>query len=78
MIDPKPPEEDTKQFQEWKMSNRLCLMTLKRVIPQVYQGKLENKDMSMKEFIKKIEKKFSKNEVVETRELSSTQYKGQG
>ena len=42
MTDPKPPDEDTKQFQEWNTSNRVCVMTLKRVIPEVYQGKLEN------------------------------------
>ena len=29
MTDPKPPDEDTKQFQEWNTSNRVCLMTLK-------------------------------------------------
>ena len=40
--DPKPPDKDTKQFQEWNTSNRVCLMTLKRVIPEVYQCKLES------------------------------------
>ena len=33
MTDPKPPEEDVKEFQAWNTSNRVCLMTLKRVIP---------------------------------------------
>ena len=42
MTDPKPPDKDTKQFQAWNTSDRVCLMTLKRVIPEVYQGKLEN------------------------------------
>ena len=69
MTDPKPLEEDAKQSQAWKNLNRVCLMTLKWVIPEVYQGELENKDMTAKEFMEKIEKKFSKNKVVETREL---------
>ena len=42
MTDPKTPKENAKQFQAWNTSNRVCLMTLKRVIPEVYQGKLEN------------------------------------
>ena len=42
MTDPKPVDEDTKQFQEWNTSSRVCLMTLKWVIPEVYQGKLDN------------------------------------
>ena len=29
MTDPKPPEEDVKQFQAWNTSNRVFLMTLK-------------------------------------------------
>ena len=29
MTDPKPPDEDTKQFQAWNTSNRVRLMTLK-------------------------------------------------
>ena len=57
------------EYQAWKTSNRICLMTLKRVISEVYQGELENKYLTVKEFMKKIEKKFSKNKVVETREL---------
>ena len=69
MIDPKPPEEDVKQSQAWKTSNRVCLMTLKWVILEVYQGELENKDLTAKEFMEKIEKKFSRNKVVETKEL---------
>ena len=75
MTDPKPPEEDAKQFQAWKTSNRVCLITLK-----FYQRELENKDLTTKEFMEKIEKNFSKNKVMETRELftklSSMQYKG--
>ena len=55
-------------------------MTLKGVILEVYQGELENKDLTAKEFMEKIKTKFSKNKVVETRELfiklSSMQYKG--
>ena len=57
-------------------------MTLKQLIPKFYQGKLENKDMAAKKLMEKIEKKFSKNKVKETRELftklSSMQYKGCG
>ena len=82
MNDPKPPEEDKKKFEAWNTSNRVCLMTLKRVIPEVYQGELENKDLTAKEFMEKIESKFSKNKVMETRELfmklSYMQYKGRG
>ena len=42
MTDPKTPEENAKKVQAWNTSNRVCLMTLKQVIPEVYQGKLEN------------------------------------
>ena len=44
-------------------------MTLKWLILEVYQGEVENKDLTAKEFMENIEKKFSKNKVVETREL---------
>ena len=40
--DPKLPDEDTKQFQEWNTSNRVSLMTLQRVIPKFYLGELES------------------------------------
>ena len=57
-------------------------MTLKRVIREVYHEELENKDLTAKEFMGKIEKKFSKNKFMETRELfrklSFMQYKDQG
>ena len=36
MTDPKPLEEDTKQFQPWKTSNIICLTTLKRVTIKFY------------------------------------------
>ena len=42
ITEPKPLEEDAKQFQAWNTSNRVCAMTLKRVILEVYQGELEN------------------------------------
>ena len=42
MTDPKTLEENAKQFQAWNTLNIVCLMTLKQVIPEVYQGKLEN------------------------------------
>ena len=42
MTDPKTLDKDTKQFQVWNTSDRVCLMTLKQVIPEVYQDKLEN------------------------------------
>ena len=52
------------------------------MIREVYQGELETKDLTAKEFMEKIEKKFYKNKVVETRELfiklSSMKYKGRG
>ena len=52
------------------------------MIQEVYQGELENKDLTTKEFIEKIEKKFFKNKVVKPGELftklSSMQYKGLG
>ena len=79
MTDPKPPKEDATKFQEWKNSNRVCLITLKRVILEVSQGELNNKDLTASEFMEKIEKMFSKNKVVKTRELftklSSMKYK---
>ena len=33
MTDPKPLDIDTKQFQAWNTSDRVCLMTLKRLSP---------------------------------------------
>ena len=52
------------------------------MIREVYREELENKDLTTKEFMGKIEKKFSKNKFMETRELfrklSFMQYKVQG
>ena len=53
MIDPKPQEEDAKKFQEWKTSNRVYLITLKRVILEAYPTELKNKDPIAKELSKK-------------------------
>ena len=82
LTDPKPLEKDDKQFQAWKTWNIVCLMTLKGAIPEVYQGELENKDLTAKEFMEKIDKNFSMDKVVETRELftklSSMKYKVRG
>ena len=43
VIDPKLLGADTKKFQEWKTSNRVCLMTLRRVIPEAFHRDLKNK-----------------------------------
>ena len=43
-------------------------MTLKEVILEAYQGQLENKDLNVKKFMEKIEKRFSTNKIIETRE----------
>ncbi|XP_058724756.1 uncharacterized protein LOC131596185 [Vicia villosa] len=62
-------------------SNRMCLMVIKRSIPEVIRGSITESE-SVKKFLETIEQFFAKNDKVETNttlsKLISMSYKGKG
>ena len=60
----------------------MSLIIMKRAIPEAFKGTLSEKVRTAKEFLKKIEKQFAKNEKAETSmllaNLISMRYKGKG
>ncbi|XP_049936951.1 uncharacterized protein LOC126410638 [Nymphaea colorata] len=73
--------EDKRYFELWERSNRMCLMIMKRSIPENFKGSITEK-ASAKAFLEEIEKRFAKNEKAETSTLLSKlvtlKYKNKG
>eukprot|EP00256_Glycine_max_P070437 XP_025985032.1 uncharacterized protein LOC113002187 [Glycine max] len=68
-------------IEKWDQSNRMCLMIMKRSIPEAFWGSI-SEGQSAKKFLKEIEQYFAKNEKTETSnllaKLISMKYKGKG
>ncbi|XP_028230365.1 uncharacterized protein LOC114410603 [Glycine soja] len=76
------PETSNKvKIEKWDRSNRMCLMIMKRSIPEVFRGSIFE-GQSAKKFLEEIEQYFAKNEKAETSnllaKLISMKYKGKG
>ncbi|XP_028189394.1 uncharacterized protein LOC114375743 [Glycine soja] len=69
------------KIEKWDQSNRMCLMIMKRSIPEAFRGSI-SEGQSAKKFLEEIEQYFSKNEKAETSnllaKLISMKYKGKG
>ncbi|XP_058761088.1 uncharacterized protein LOC131634436 [Vicia villosa] len=69
------------KIEKWDRSNRMCLMMIKRSIPEVIRGSIAESE-SAKKFLETIEQFFAKNDKVETSttlsKLISMSYKGKG
>ncbi|XP_020271990.1 uncharacterized protein LOC109847156 [Asparagus officinalis] len=74
--------DEKRDMKRWKKSNRMCMMIMKRAIPEAFRGTMSEKITTAKEFIEDIEKIFAKNEKAETStlltNLISIIYKGKG
>ncbi|KAA8515023.1 hypothetical protein F0562_018190 [Nyssa sinensis] len=69
-------------FERWEKSNRMCLMIIKKAIPEAFRGIIFETIKTTKEFLEEIENRFAKNEKSETstllENLISMRYKGNG
>ena len=74
--------DDRKNYEKWDRSNRMSLMIIKRGIPEAFKGAVSEKITKAKKFLAEIEKRFEKNDKVETstllQSLISIKYKGKG
>ncbi|XP_047325656.1 uncharacterized protein LOC124929354 [Impatiens glandulifera] len=51
--------DEKRDLEKWDRSNRMCLMIIKRGIPETFRGDI-SEVTDAKEFIKEIEKRFAK------------------
>lgn len=77
-----PEEIKISYFEQWDRSNRLCLMIMKRGIPEAFRGAITNDNITAIQFLSKIQNRFVKNDKAETStllaSLISIKYKGKG
>ncbi|CAA0806533.1 Unknown protein, partial [Striga hermonthica] len=63
-------------------SNRMCMMIIKKAIPEAFRGTMSENIVTAKEFLADIEKRFVKNEKAEIgtllANLISMRYGGKG
>ena len=78
----KSSSDDKKHFERWEKSNRMCLMIIKKAIPEAFRGTILETIKTAKEFLEEIKNRFAKNEKTETStllaSLISMKYKGNG
>ena len=71
-----------KEHEKWERSNRMSLMIIKRGVPEAFRGIESEGITKAKDFLAEIEKRFAKNDKVETStllaRLISMKYKGKG
>ena len=74
--------DEKRDIERWEKSNRMCLMIIKKAIPEAFRGTISEKIKTTKEYLEEIKKRFSKNEKYETStllaDLISMRYKGNG
>ena len=74
--------DEKRDIERWEKSNRMCLMSIKKAIPEAFRGTISEKIKTAKEFLEEIKNRFAKNEKSETSTLLenfiSMRYKGNG
>ena len=72
--------DEKRDIERWEKSNRMCLMIIKKAIPEAFRGTISEKIKTAKEFLEEIKNRFAKNEKFETStllaNLISMRYKG--
>ena len=72
--------DENRDIERWEKSNRMCLMIIKKVIPEAFRGTISDTIKTSKEFLEEIKNRFAKNEKSETStllaNLISLRYKG--
>ena len=57
--------DQKREFERWERSNRMCMMIIKRAIPEAFRGAMSDDITTAKAFLTDIEKRFVKNEKAE-------------
>ena len=74
--------DEKRDIERWEKSNRMCLMIIKKVIPEAFRGIISETIKTAKEFLEEIKNRFAKNEKSETStllaNLISLRYKDNG
>ena len=74
--------DEKRDIERWEKSNRMCLMIIKKAIPEAFRGTISETIKTAKEFLEEIKNRFAKNEKSETstllENLISMRYKGNG
>ena len=74
--------DEKRDIERWEKSNRMCLMIIKKAIPEAFKGTISKMIKTAKEFLEEIKNRFAKNEKSETStllaNLISMRYKGNG
>ena len=72
--------DEKKDIERWEKSNRMCLMIIKKAIPEAFRGIISETIRTAKEFLEEIKNRFVKNEKSEIStllaNLISMRYKG--
>ena len=72
--------DEKRDIERWEKSNRMCLMIIKKAIPEAFRGTISETIKTAKEFLEEIKNRFAKNEKFETStllaNLISMRYKG--
>ncbi|XP_075087781.1 uncharacterized protein LOC142169775 [Nicotiana tabacum] len=78
----KSTSNEKREMKRWERSNRMCMMTMKKVIPEIFKGTMYDKVKTAKEFMAEIEKVFVKSKKAEIgtllTSLISMRYQGKG
>ena len=74
--------DEKRDIERWEKSNRMCLMIVKKAIPEAFRGTISEMIKTTKEFIEEIKNRFANNEKFETstllENLISMRSKGNG
>ncbi|KAA8528808.1 hypothetical protein F0562_036163 [Nyssa sinensis] len=74
--------DEKRNIERWEKSNRMCLIIIKKAIPEAFRGTISETIKIGKEFLEEIKNRFAKNEKSETStllaNLISMRYKGNG
>ena len=74
--------DEKRDIERWEKSNCMCLMIIKKAIPEAFRGTTSETIKTCKEFLEEIKNRFTKNEKSETStllaNLISMRYKGNG
>ncbi|XP_075481268.1 uncharacterized protein LOC142521980 [Primulina tabacum] len=69
-------------LKRWERSNRMCMMIMKRAIPETFRGTMSSDIATAKAFLQDLEKRFAKSEKSEIgiflASLVSMRYRGKG
>ncbi|XP_075523990.1 uncharacterized protein LOC142556415 [Primulina tabacum] len=82
VITDKITSDEKREFEKWERSNRMCMMIMKRAIPETFRGTMSSDIATAKAFLQDLEKRFAKSEKSEIgtllASLVSMRYRGKG